>query len=88
MSGAVHAGVEHALLDLGHGRRRFGQVDRDPHHLGAGLGQLDALLRGARGVGGVGHRHRLDDDRRAAADLDGADAHADGPVQFEDCHVD
>ena len=39
------AGVEHALLDLGHGRRRLGQVDGDAHHLRAGLGQLDALLR-------------------------------------------
>ena len=30
----------------------------------------------------VGHRHRLDDDRRAAADLDAADLHADGPVEL------
>ena len=75
------AGVEHPLLDLGHGRGGFGQVDGDAHHLGAGLGQLDALPRRRRGIGGVGHRHRLHDDGRAAADLDVADAHADGPVE-------
>ena len=33
------------------------------------------------GVGRVGHRHRLHDDRRAAADLDAADADADRAVQ-------
>ena len=41
------AGVEHALLDLGHGGRRFRHVDGDAHHLRAGLGQLDALPRRA-----------------------------------------
>ena len=39
-------------------------------------------------IGRVGHRHRLDDDRRAAAHLNGPDADADGLVKFEDCHVD
>ena len=42
------AGVEHPLLDLGHGRRRFGHVDGDPHHLRARLRELDALLRRRR----------------------------------------
>ena len=78
------AGVEHPLLDLGHRRRGFGQVDRDAHHLRSGLGQLDALLRGRARVGGVGHRHRLHDDRRAAADLDATDFHADGLVEPDD----
>ena len=32
-------------------------------------------------VGGVGHRHRLHDDRRAAADLDASDFHAHGLVE-------
>ena len=41
------AGVQHALLDLGHGRGGFGHVHRDAHQLGASLRQLDALLRGA-----------------------------------------
>ena len=40
-----------------------------------------------RGIGRVGHRHRLDDDRRAAADLDGADADADRLVQANCGHV-
>ena len=81
-----HAGVEHALLDFGDRRGRLGQVDGDAHHLGAGLGQLDALLRRRRGIGRVGHGHRLDDDRRAAADLDVADADADGLVELERGH--
>ena len=68
------AGVEHALLDFGHGRGRLGHVDGDAHHLGAGLPQLDALPRGRRRIRRVGHRHRLHDDRGAAADGDVADA--------------
>ena len=86
MSGAVHAGVEHPLLDFGHGCRGLGNVDGDAHHLGAGLGQLDALLRRRRRVGGVGHGHRLNDDGRAAADLDGADANPDRLVQLDHRH--
>ena len=81
-----HAGVEHPLLDFRDGCRRFGQVDRDAHHLRARLGQLDALRGRRRCVGGVRHGHRLDDDRRAAADLDGADANADRLVQLDHWH--
>ena len=81
MSGAVQPASSMRLLDLGHRGRGFGQVDGDAHHLGAGLGELDALLRGGRRIGRVGHRHRLHDDRRAAADLDAADADADGLVK-------
>ncbi len=76
-------GVEHALLDLGHSRRRLGDVDGDPHHLRAGFRELDALCRRRARVRRIGHRHRLDDDRRAAADLDAADFHADGLVELD-----
>ena len=38
-----HAGGDHALLDFRHCRRGFGRVDRHAHHLGASLGELDAL---------------------------------------------
>jgi hypothetical protein len=48
------AGVEHALLDLGHGGRGFRHVHRDADHLGAGLGQLDALAGRRRGISRVG----------------------------------
>ena len=77
------AGVEHALLDLGNRGRGLGQVHRDADHLGSRLGQLDALLRRRRGIRRVGHRHRLHDDRGAAADLDGADADADRLVNLQ-----
>ena len=80
------AGVEHAPLDLGNRGRGLGQVDGDPDHLGSRLGQLDALLGRAGGIRGVGHGHRLDDDRRAAADLDAADANADRPVNLQYRH--
>src|SRR5262245_12188173 len=46
------------------------RVDRDPHHLGAGLRELEHLPRGRGDVRGVGVRHRLDHDRRIAADGD------------------
>ena len=86
------AGVEHPLLDLGDGRGGFGQVDGDAHHLRSRLGQLDALPRGAGGVGRVGAGHRLHDHGRAAADLDAADARvadsdADGAVKPDAAHA-
>ncbi len=48
------------------------------------LGQLDALLRRRRRVRRIGHRHALDDDGRAAADLDGADADGHGTVEADE----
>ena len=39
----------------------------------------------AGSVGGVGHGHRLDHHRCAAADLYTADAHADRSMQFDGC---
>jgi hypothetical protein len=77
------AGVEHALLDLRYRRGRFRDVDRHAHHSGSGVRQLDALLSGRARIGRVGHRHRLHDDRRAAADLDVPDAHAGGLVELQ-----
>ena len=74
-------GVEQALLDLRDGGRRVGPIDRDAHELGPRPRQLEALAGRRRGVGRVGVRHRLDDDRRAASDLDPADLHADGPCR-------
>ena len=64
----------------------FRQIHGDPDHFRTGFGQLYALLRGGRRVGGVGHRHRLDDDRRAAADLDRAHADPDRSMESYHCH--
>ena len=72
---SIAAGVEHALLDFGHGRSRFRDIDRDPHHLRTGGGQLDALPRGARHVDGIRIRHGLNGDGCAAAHLDSPDLH-------------
>ena len=79
--------VEHALLDRGHRGRRFGQVHRDAHELGARLRELDALPRGRVDVGRVGVRHRLDGDRRAAADLNRPDLHANGFMKPDGQHL-
>ena len=73
--------VEHPLLDLRNCRGGFRDVHCDAHHLRAGFRQLDALLRGRGGIRGVGHRHRLHDDRCAAADEHAADFDADGLVK-------
>ena len=75
------SGVEHPLLDLGDGGSRFRQVDRDAHEFGPGLGQFNTLLRRGGRVGRVGHRHRLDNDGRAATNLHVADFDADGLVE-------
>ena len=86
MSGACDAGVEHPLLDLRHGRGGLRDVDGDPHHVGARPRELDALGRGRLDVHRVGVRHGLDDDRGAAAHLDGADLHSHGRVAFPLAH--
>ena len=53
---------------LGDGRGRLVGVDRDAHELRARVGQPGDLDRGPVGVGRVGVRHRLDDDRVGAPD--------------------
>ncbi len=79
--------VEHALPDFGYRLRRFRQVHGHANHLGAGLGQLDALLRRCRRIGRIRHRHRLHHDGSAAPDLDRSDANADGLVKPDTCHA-
>ena len=76
------AGVEHPLLDLGHGRRRFREVYGHAHHLRPGLPQLDALLRRRLRVRRIRHRHGLHDHRCATANGDIADADADGAMSL------
>ncbi len=70
------AGVEHPLFDFRNRRCRILDVDGHPHHVRTGRRELDALLRGGFGIRRVGKRHRLHDDRRAAADLDAPHFHA------------
>ena len=70
MSGAVQPASSMRCLISGTAAAASGSVHRDAHHLRPGLRQLDALLRRRARIGRVGHRHRLHDDRRAAADLD------------------
>ena len=76
-------GIEHPLLDLGHGRGGDGDVHRDAHHLRSGFPQLDHLSRRCLRIGSVGHGHRLDDHGRPAADLYVADLHAYGLVELQ-----
>jgi hypothetical protein len=65
------------VADMRYGRRRFVAIDGDADHLGAGAGQCGDLRDGAGDIGRIGVGHRLDDDRRAAAHLDGAVAPPD-----------
>ena len=57
-------------------RRRFRHVHRDAHQLRARVGQLLALRHGPGNVRRIRVGHRLDDHRRAAADLVLADLDA------------
>ena len=81
-----HASVEHPPLDFGNRRSGLRHVDGDADHVRACLRQLDALAAGPGDIRRVGHRHRLDDDGRTAADLDGAHVHTDRLVKSQQCH--
>ena len=61
-----------------HGGGRLVAVDGDAHQLRAGAGKGCDLRHRAVDIGGVGIGHRLDDDRRVAADQHLADADGDG----------
>jgi hypothetical protein len=71
------AGREEAPLDLRDGLCGLVHVHGDPHELRARLGELDRLADRRVHVRRVRVRHGLDDDGRAAADLDPSDGHAD-----------
>ncbi len=86
--GHVVAAQPEPLADPRHRERGLVGVDRDAHDLGAGVGELDDLLGGGGDVGGVGVGHRLDDDRRAAADHDLADPDGMGPLPLDPAQCD
>ena len=71
--GRGDAALAQAVADVRNGGGSLLAVDRDAHHLGAGARQRRDLRDGAFDIGGIGIRHRLHDDRRAAADGDIAD---------------
>ena len=73
----VHAEAADLADHLGDGGGGLLGVDRDADELRAGVGEPRDLDRGRVGVGGVGVRHRLDDDRMRAPDEHAADVDAD-----------
>ena len=66
--GDAHAELVERFNDARNGLGRIFRVHRDAHQLGPGLGQSHHLIDGRRRVRRIGVGHRLDDDRRAAAD--------------------
>ena len=65
--------IAHAADDLGHRFCGFGCVDGDADQLRSRVGELDRLVGGRLGIGGIGVRHRLNRDRATAPDRHGAD---------------
>ena len=61
-------------------------VDGDAHQLRSGVGELRDLDGGGVGIGGVGVRHRLDDDRVRRSDRDVADQHGQGRAADDGVH--
>ncbi len=72
-----HAHLADAVADMGHGRRGFVAIHRNTDKLGAGPSQSRDLARGRFDIRRIGIGHRLDDDRRAAADRNRVRAFAD-----------
>ena len=73
----AHAAFQQRVADVRHCGCGLVAIDRDPHELGARAPQRGDLTRRRLDVGCVGVGHRLDDDRRAAADHNGRVAFAD-----------
>ena len=73
----LHPHLGEPVADMRDGRRRLVAVDGDADQLRAGAGKRRNLLRRRFHVRRVGVGHRLDDDRRAAADHHAADIDAD-----------
>jgi hypothetical protein len=78
--GYGHAEPVEPLADLGYGGGGLVAVDGDAHDLGARAGERRDLLHRRVHIRRVRVGHRLDHDRRAAADHDGPDAHAHGAM--------
>ena len=72
-----HAHRHEPVADMRDGGRGLVAVDGNANQFGARAGERGDLARGRLDVGGVGVGHRLDDDRRAAADDHGLFAVAD-----------
>jgi hypothetical protein len=82
----VHAQTIQLGPDEGNRLGRRVVVDGDADELGSGMGQLRDLDGGAVGIGGVGVRHRLDDDRVGRANRDAADQHGPGGAAQDGAH--
>ncbi len=72
-----HAHGREPVADMRDGGCGLVAVDRDANEFGARAGERGDLAGSRLDVGGVGVGHRLDDDRRAAADDHGLFAVAD-----------
>src|SRR5579864_2768809 len=77
------ARVVEAPPDLRQCSRGFRGVDRHAHELGSGVGERVHLRDGCGDIGGVGVRHRLHDDRRAAADAHPGDIDATARAPYD-----
>ncbi len=69
-------GLEHALLDFGHGRGGFRHVHGDADHFRTGAGEFEALANGGVHIRRVRIGHRLNDDGCASADSHAAHLHS------------
>jgi hypothetical protein len=69
----VDAHVGDARRNLRHSGRSLFVVDCNPNELGAGVGKIDHLGSSFGGIGGIGVRHRLNDDGMAYADSNATD---------------
>ena len=85
--GRGDARIDHPLLDCRHGRSRLRQIYRNAHELGTRPRQLDALLCGALDVWCIGVRHRLNGNRRAAANLNRTDLYTDSLMKPDGKHL-
>ena len=75
------------VADVRHRRRALVAIDRDANKLRAGAPELADLFDGRVDIGRVGVGHRLDDDRRAAADGHAANIDPNCLLALGNAHV-
>jgi hypothetical protein len=84
---SVEPGIADTRNYFGDARGCLSGVDSNPDDFGTRAGELDDLLGGGAGIGGIGIGHRLDDHRIAATNQHSIDIDCNGFATRNSDHI-